>query len=80
VRTENPSARLTVNRKLCKSAIALYCFKYEFIVLLQSIISWTVVLSHHVKRYSHTITHIHIHPQNNRRWPLCKSANVGIAA
>jgi hypothetical protein len=41
---------------------------------------WTVVLSHHVKRYSHTLTHIHIHPQSNRRWLLCKSANVGIAA
>jgi hypothetical protein len=25
-------------------------------------------------------THIHFHPQNNHRWPLCKSANIGIAA
>jgi hypothetical protein len=49
-------------------------------LLLQSIISWTLVLSHHIKRYLHTLTHIHIHPRNNRRWPLCKSANVGIAA
>jgi hypothetical protein len=39
-----------------------------------------VVLSHHIKRYSHTLTHIHIHPQNNHHWSLCKSANVGIAA
>jgi hypothetical protein len=61
-----------------------YCLVLELpvllYILLQSIISWTVVLSHHIKRYSHTLTHIHIHPQNNRRWPLCESANVGIAA
>jgi hypothetical protein len=53
---------------------------FSLLLLLQSIISWTEVLSHHIKRYSHTLTHIHIHPQNNRRWPLCKSANVCIAA
>jgi hypothetical protein len=49
-------------------------------ILPQSIISWTVVLPHHITRYSHTLTHIHILPQNSRRWPLCKSANIGIAA
>jgi hypothetical protein len=46
----------------------------------QSITSWTVVLSRHITRYTHTLTHIHIFPQNSRRWPLCKSVNVGIAA
>jgi hypothetical protein len=57
-------------------------FPCSVYILLQSIISWTVVLSHHIKRYSHshTLTHIHIHLQNNRRWPLCKSVNVGIVA
>jgi hypothetical protein len=49
-------------------------------VILQSIISWTMVLSHHITRYSHTLTHIHILPQNSRHWPVCKSANVGVAA
>jgi hypothetical protein len=39
-----------------------------------------VVLSHHITRYSHTLTHIHILPHNSHHWPLCKSANVGIAA
>jgi hypothetical protein len=37
-------------------------------------------LSHHITRYSHTLTQIHIGPQNSCRWPLCKSANVDIAA
>jgi hypothetical protein len=27
VKTENPSARATVNCKLCRSAIALYCLQ-----------------------------------------------------
>jgi hypothetical protein len=37
-----------------------------------------LVLSHHITRYSHTLTQIHINPQNS--CPLCKSANVDIAA
>jgi hypothetical protein len=32
VENENPSECLTVNWQLCKSAIELYCFKYELIV------------------------------------------------
>jgi hypothetical protein len=32
VKTENPSSCVTVNCKLWKSAIALYCFKHELIV------------------------------------------------
>jgi hypothetical protein len=49
-------------------------------ILLQSIISGTVVLLHHIIRYSYTLTHIHILLQNSCHWPLCKSANVRIAA
>jgi hypothetical protein len=48
--------------------------------VVQSLRSWTVVLSHHITRYSHSLIQIHIGPQNSRRWPLCKSANVDIAA
>jgi hypothetical protein len=33
VKTGNPTACVTVNCKLCKSAIALYCCQYELIVL-----------------------------------------------
>jgi hypothetical protein len=44
------------------------------------IILGTVVLSHHITRYSHTLTHIHIVPQNSRHWPLWKSPNVGTDA
>jgi hypothetical protein len=33
-----------------------------------------------ITRYTHTLTHIHILPQNSCRWSLCKSANVGVAA
>jgi hypothetical protein len=39
-----------------------------------------VVLSQHITKYSHILTHIHILPQNSRHWPLCKSANGGVAA
>jgi hypothetical protein len=41
-----------------------------FLLLIQSIISWTVVLSHHITKYSHALTHIHILPRNSRHWPL----------
>jgi hypothetical protein len=54
------------------------CWK-NFDVLLQSIISGTVVLSHHITRYSQTLVHSQILHQNSRRWPLCKPVNVGIA-
>jgi hypothetical protein len=47
--------------------------------VVESLSSWNVVLSHHITRYSHTLTQIHIGPQNSCRWPLCKSANVDIA-
>jgi hypothetical protein len=56
------------------------CIMYISIYVVQSLSSWTVVLSHHISRYSHTRTQIHIDPQNSCRWLLCKSANVDIAA
>jgi hypothetical protein len=55
------------------------CLLHTRYLLLQSIISWTMVLSHHITRYPHALTHIHILPQNSRHWPLCESANVGIS-
>jgi hypothetical protein len=58
----------------CICAITLV----EYVVQLLSL--WAVVLSHHITRYIHTFTQIHIGPQNSRLWPLCKSANVGIVA
>jgi hypothetical protein len=47
-------------------------------LLLQLIISWTDFIEPYYK--VHTVTHIPVFPQNSRHWPLCMSANVGIAA
>jgi hypothetical protein len=70
--------------ELCLLYGSMYC-TYHFVllslsfitfILLHSVISWTVVLLHHITRYSHTLTHTHILPQNSCRWLLCKSANM----
>jgi hypothetical protein len=78
--TEPPSAqgasvyKVLQNRLLASNTLT----QCTLIYVVESLSSWNVVLSHHITRYSHTLTQIHIGPRNSYRWPLCKSANVDI--